>query len=171
MVEPSPIRSYRLDPLVFERTIAPRVKRRVMMRGALVVALACLVLGAQAALDPAAGSGLALAVPIAAAAIACGLFLGRRAALATAKRAWSTYVVTLSPNVIHRQVSTHAPMEIFRSDVVRVEHDAGYGLTVLTADRNRSLFVPEGLVAYDEVVHRLATWAPQAKAKKRRFRL
>jgi hypothetical protein len=100
---------------------------------------------------------LPVVLPVLALLLPFGLFLGFRSQLERGKVVWNSYDVTLSANVIRRQVTNLPPVEILRPEVVRIV-ETGEGVTVATRDRHRFIFIPEQLIGYEDLRAHLAQW-------------
>ncbi len=90
----------------------------------------------------------------------CAFFPMRWMALRRGRPEWDSYELTMSDNVLRRQVANLPAVEILRPEVVRIVQATGQGLTVVPRDRHRSIYVPEQLVSYAEVCERLSAWHP-----------
>jgi hypothetical protein len=87
--------------------------------------------------------------------------LGRR----RGRRLWASYELSLSDDVVRlSSAARRSPLEIRRADVTQVVESPGRGLTVLTAEKSRTVFVPAQLVGYDEARALLVTWGPSVQA-------
>jgi hypothetical protein len=69
---------------------------------------------------------------------------------------------------LRRVVSSLPALEIARSEVTRIVDSPGEGLTVMTAARQRFVFIPEQLQEYPLVREQLAGWRPFETPRLRR---
>jgi len=159
MTLPAPeIRSYRLDPAAFE----PTTKRRIYRRYAVAVPILAVFLVAQfafmARLHVATSDTLRIAIPVIVALLGFSLFRAAGLQLKNGKSSWDSYQLTVGPNVLRRFIANLPPVEILRTEVTQIVESRAEGITVMTADRHRFLFVPKELVGFEEVRAGLSTW-------------
>lgn len=157
---PIDIRTYRLDRAAFEPVTKRRIFRRMawavpMIAG--IIAIELYVLGSP---DQSGGNVWPLTLVIVVAAVGLGLFLSVRRQLKAGRAQWDSYELTMSDNVLRRQASNLATVEILRPEVTKIVDMRGQGLTVATGDRHLFIFVPEHLVGYAEARGRLSAWKP-----------
>jgi hypothetical protein len=170
MTSPPDIRSYRLDP----DEMASATKRRLWRRMAWMLTLILVMVTVESLWlgDPQALlSTLPVVLPLMVLALAFSVFRSFRAQIKSGKAAWDSYDLTLSENVMRRQIVNLPPIEILRPEVTRIVEAKGEGLTVATGDRHRFIFIPEQVIGYDEVRARLAGWRHFEPPRRARNRL
>lgn len=153
-------RTYRLDRAAYVRTTKRLLYRRFGTSGALALVMAGVVLGVMAHADGGLLDTLPYSASLAVFVVVVSSVVNIRAQLVKQRPAWDSYELTMGPSVVRRDIAGLPSMEVLRAEVTRIDHAAGRGVTIATADRHRFVFVPEHLVGFDEVKERLADWRP-----------
>ncbi|HEY0469653.1 MAG TPA: hypothetical protein VGC79_35930 [Polyangiaceae bacterium] len=152
------IRTYRLDPGVFESLTKRRFFKRVPWIVLAVAAGLTLQFGLMArATEEGSMDMLPIILPVVAAIVGFSLFRSVRAQLARGRPAWESYRLTISENVLRRVIVDQPAVEVLRSEVTAIV-SAPDGLRVTTQDRHRFIFVPAQLIGFSELCQRLSGW-------------
>jgi hypothetical protein len=156
-----PMPNYRLDPDLFRKTVVRHTVRRLAWLMGMSVVTASVFFAAAAAFGAPGVLTLLPALPLVAAlALGLGLALNWRRQLKAGWRAWDSFEVVVSQNALRRTTSAALAAEIVCPDVVAILEQPGDGLIVVTADRRRSIVLPQQLVGYADLRERLANWQP-----------
>jgi len=149
---------FRLDPNAYE----PTARRRMWRRSTLMMLLVLIFLEiADRALGVPEGlSDHVWITPEVLLLTAFSLFRVLRKQLEDGKPSWNSYSLTVGDDLIRREMSNVPSLEIRRADVTHIHEVRGAGITVLTADRHRFVFIPEQLIGYESVRGLLAEWKP-----------
>jgi len=102
---------------------------------ALVVALSAAMLGVMARSDPGIVEPLPYSLPVIVVVLGLSILTSVRTQLVRQKASWDSYELTMGPSLLVRRVAGLPVLEVLRTEVTRIEHAKGGGITVSTADR------------------------------------
>ena len=149
---------HRLEPAAFEPTLKRRIRQRLSWALPSLLLVVITVLSILTRLQPGLAETLPFSLPVVVACLAFGTFRSARLARRNGRADWDSYQLSLADDGLRRVVSSLPAVEIARNEVTHIVESPGQGLTVLTADRQRFIFIPEQLERYAAVREQLAGW-------------
>jgi hypothetical protein len=137
-----------LDPKLFRQAmVRGTVRRCAWLLGTLVV-ITPIFFAAASIGTPGMTRYVPAALPLTALALGFGAALNWRRQVDAARIRWDSFELVVSENVLRRTITGAPPVEILRPDVVAILERPGDGLVVVTADRRRSIVLPEQLMGF-----------------------
>jgi hypothetical protein len=115
--------------------------------------------------QPNVGQVLPIVVPFALLLLGLSTFASLRMQFRRERARWDSYVLTIGANAVRLATANVPPVAILRPEVTRIVVFDGKGLQVTTADRHKYLFIPEQLVAFEEVRKHLTSWSEPESPK------
>jgi hypothetical protein len=152
------VKNHRLEPAAFEPTLKRRLRRRLRWALPSLLLVVVAVLAIQTRVQPGLAETLPFSLPVAAACLGFAMFRSVRLARRNGRADWDSYQLSLSKDGLRRVVSSLPAVEIARAEVTHIFDSPGEGLTVMTAQRQRFVFIPEQLQGYPAVREQLAGW-------------
>lgn len=156
MGEPTKTTTYRLREEGAVALLRGRIARRI---GAFGVPAVCISLGIGAHLHRGETSSSSV-LGTTALLMAAAFYVGYRIVLSRELAMWRSYRLTLWPSAVRREVDGLPLMLLKRSEVTKIVTWPGRGITVMTAEPHRNVFIAEQLERFDEARDALAAWAP-----------
>lgn len=165
------VKNHRLQPAAFEPTLKRRLRQRLRWALPSLLLVVVAVLWLQTRLQPGLADTLPFSLPVVAACLGFGLFRSLRLARRNGRSNWDSYQLSLAENGLRRVVSSLPAVEIARAEVTHIFDSPGEGLTVMTEDRQRFVFIPAQLEEYPAVREQLAGWRAFEAPRVRRTQL
>jgi len=152
------VKTHRLEPAAFEPTLKRRLRQRLRWALPSLLFVIVVVLALLARFQPGLAETLPFSLPVVVACVGFGLFRSVRLARRNGRSNWDSYRLSVAEDGLRRVVSSLPAVEIARGEVTHIFDSPGEGLTVMTADRQRFVFIPEQLEDYAAVREQLAGW-------------
>lgn len=71
---------------------------------------------------------------------------------------WLSFEIEIDSTRIIRKQEDNPTIEILREQITGIRESIGYGITVMTGDRNRMIFIPESIEQYAKLKELLSSW-------------
>jgi hypothetical protein len=164
------VNTYRLVPAAFEPTLRRRLRQRLRWALPSLVLVLVTVLLILTRVQPGLAETLPFSLPVVVACLGFGVFRSARLARRNGRSDWDSYQLSLADDGLRRVVSSLPALEITRAEVTHLFDSPGEGVTVMTADPQRFVFIPEQLEDYSGVREQLAGWRAFEAPRVRRAR-